>query len=197
MSTSKPVIRSGQVLPYFDGTNDHLIFSREYQNLLSAAVTAFLNLKGLRVSENNSFIEIPSAAAGGGTQRFKITETFDEFNTLADYFAAQQWSDAANDFAGDTIYIAKHFKHRPSLTAETLRGTPVTYTYASNLDRTTSDGVNTPQNEELFPSIEAGNEIFCSKLLTPDKSITVVEDGSHPEWVDITPRLWSRKTTQP
>lgn len=181
--------------------------SFDYKALLEIhqSVTSLLRLQvvngqdangSVLFSEANVTIVLPkSSPATGGTQRFKVTETFDEFETLADYFAALQWSDSANDFTGDTVYIAKHFKHRPSLTAETLRGTPITYTYASNLDRTSSDGANT-QQEELFPPIQVNDEIFCSKLLTPDSSITVVEDSSHPEWVDITPRLWARKITQ-
>lgn len=136
-------------------------------------------------------LKVP-AVSGGGTQRFKVTETFDEFETLADYFAAQMWSDADNDFTGDTVYISKHFKNRPSLVTETIFGTVVTYAYADNSHRTTTAGGS--QDEQLQPPVQVGDEIFCSKLLTPDSSVTVVEDSSHPEWVDITARLWARKT---
>jgi hypothetical protein len=140
-------------------------------------------------------INLPTVISdsGGGTQRFKITQTFDEFETLADYFAAQMWSDSANDYTGDTVHIAKHFKNRSSLVTETIFGTVVTYTYADNNHRTTTAGGS--QDEQLQPPIQVGDEIYCSKLITPDSSITVVEDSSHPEWVDSTSRLWAKKNS--
>lgn len=146
-------------------------------------------------ADGNTIFKFKSTqAAGGGTQRFKVTTTFDETSTLADYFAALQWSDSANDFSGDTIYIAKHYKQRPSITSETIFGTIVTYAYTDNQHRTTTGGGS--QQEQLQPPVQVDDIIFCSKLLTPDTSITVVEDGSHPEWVDNSARLWARKLVQ-
>jgi hypothetical protein len=130
----------------------------------------------------------PTGTATGGSERFKIT---DDFTLTRDYFQAIKWNSDIGAFdETKTINIAKHVKHRPTIVSETIEGSGVTYVYDDNFHRTTSLGGDS-QKEQLFPLPQTDHVIYCSKLLSPDDSITVAGDDV-PEWVDITPRVWAR-----
>jgi hypothetical protein len=78
MSIQPPTIRSGERLSHFDGSNDHQFSSREFWNKIVAAANAFLNMKNLRLTENNSFIE-PGEGSG--------TLDIGEYNPASSYKA--------------------------------------------------------------------------------------------------------------
>lgn len=122
-------------------------------------------------------------SAPGSTNLFKIT---DAFATKQDFFTAQQiLADGSYDPA--TVYIAKHPKDRPSVTAVNISGSAVTYTYTANFTRTTTIGGNS-QNEQLFLIPQTNDIIYCSRLPFPDPLIATAQCT----WVDITPRVWAK-----
>jgi hypothetical protein len=69
----QPTIRSGEHLPHFDGTNDHLFFTREFWNKMIAVSRGILATRDWRVTENGILTE----NAGTGTGTVKIAGEWD------------------------------------------------------------------------------------------------------------------------
>ena len=59
----QPTVRSGEQLAHFDGSNDHLLFSREFWNKIIALSRGVLNTRDWRVSENGILVDSTPAAA--------------------------------------------------------------------------------------------------------------------------------------
>jgi len=59
----QPNARSGDDLPYLDGTNDHLMFTRGFWNKMIAVARGVVNTTGWNVTENG--ILTPQTAAAG------------------------------------------------------------------------------------------------------------------------------------
>jgi len=154
-----PTIRSGEKLAFLDGTNDNVIFTRAYHNKILAAVNAFLNLKGLKLSENNSFIETSNATAPETFAAFAITELGHQ-----DYFVARQLSNfrldndtgsPIADVGATDIKIAKVKNVRRSILTQSLYGSTVTYSDNDPADidntRNADDGMRPTENQVCLP----------------------------------------------
>lgn len=64
MNNIQPASSNGDQLPYLDGTNDHLMGSREFWNKLIGIGRAVIATAGWNLTENGILTEAPTAAAG-------------------------------------------------------------------------------------------------------------------------------------
>lgn len=110
-----------------------------------------------------------------------------------DYFLAKTWDGTT---LGDTeVAIAKRFYQRPSVTTVTILGTAITYVYSNDNHRTSSDGVNPTQNEELYEPFEVDASTTSGWIVASEVSnATGVVDatGNPVTWMDMTPRVWGK-----
>lgn len=58
MNQPQPTIRSGQKIPHLDGSNDHLVFSREHWNQIIMAVNAFLASPNWTVTDHGVILDV-------------------------------------------------------------------------------------------------------------------------------------------
>lgn len=63
MNSPQPTIRSGHKIPLLDGTNDHLVFSREHWNMIIMAANAFLASPNWTVTDHGVILDV--GGAGG------------------------------------------------------------------------------------------------------------------------------------
>ena len=68
MNSPQPTIRSGLKIPFLDGSNDHLVFSREHWNLIIASVNSFLASNNWTVTNHGVILDVPKS--GGVTGWF-------------------------------------------------------------------------------------------------------------------------------
>jgi hypothetical protein len=62
MNSPHPTIRSGLKIPHLDGTNDHLVFSREHWNLIIAVANAILSSPNFTVTNHGIILEQTGSA---------------------------------------------------------------------------------------------------------------------------------------
>lgn len=110
-----------------------------------------------------------------------------------DYFMAKTWD--GTTLGGTEIAIAKRDQQKPSITAVTILGTDITYTYADDNHRTSSDGVNPDQSEEVYEpyEVDSGNTsgiVYAGR--TTNATGVVDADGNPVTWLDLTPRVWGK-----
>jgi hypothetical protein len=65
-NNSQPNARSGDRIPYLDGTNDHLFMDRAFWNRVIAAANAVINTREWQVSENGILFNFAVTAGAGG-----------------------------------------------------------------------------------------------------------------------------------
>ena len=65
MNQPQPTIRSGLKIPFLDGTNDHLVFSRAHWNLIIAAVNSFLASHNWTVTDHGVILDAVGGGGGG------------------------------------------------------------------------------------------------------------------------------------
>lgn len=137
-------------------------------------------------------MDVDSAVASA-TQMFHIKSIHD------DYLTCRTWDGTTE---GETdIYVAKCYNCRKSYTHQIVDGVDYTFTYASDNQRTSSDGTNS-QIEVVYPRYttyaapSAGyhppGTIFAFKSLN---NTGVQVSGVDVEWVEER-RLWLRKYSQ-
>jgi len=73
MDHAQPSLRSGEKIPLFDGTNDHLIFDREHLNKLIAVANAILQNTDWVVTDHG----IITSPSGGSISPGKIRGEYD------------------------------------------------------------------------------------------------------------------------
>lgn len=110
-----------------------------------------------------------------------------------DYFLAKTWD--GTTLGSEEIAIAKRYHQRPSVTAVTILGTSITYSYSDDNHRTASDGANPTQNEELYEPFEVDSGSTSGWVIAAQvaNATGVVDgDGAAVEWIDLTPRVWAK-----
>jgi hypothetical protein len=96
---------------------------------------------------------------------------------------------------GAEIAIAKKIKYRPSITSVTILGTSITYVYADDNHRTSNDGVNPVQSEELYFPYEVDSGTTNGILLATQLSAPtgVIDGSSNPiSWIELEDHVWAK-----
>ena len=110
-----------------------------------------------------------------------------------DYFMAKTWD--GTNLGTDEVAVAKQIIYRPSVTSVTILGTSITYVYSDDNHRTSDDGVNPVQSEELYWPFEVDSGttngiVFVATLSTPTG---VVDASSNPIMlIDMTQHVWAK-----
>ena len=87
MNSPQPTIRSGLKIPFLDGSNDHLVFSREHWNLIIAAVNSFLASNNWTVTNHGVILDVGSRMGGSGNLQFQ-----QPYVELDPTIAVKQWT---------------------------------------------------------------------------------------------------------
>jgi hypothetical protein len=210
--TPPPTIRSGERIDYLTPTNAaKLFFSLQFWNKVIATCNSFLNLKGLKLSENNSFLETAAVAPGADIAAFAIS-------TLSggDYFLARRLSNfrrdtgiAKADVSPIDTKIAKPPTIRRSITSELIDGITINYRAAGGSDddnnRIANDGA-TDESQCVYPRfitlatlgftdtvpLTAQCVIYASQLTG---GAGVFDGDDKPiEWLELSPaRVWAKR----
>lgn len=216
MSKSKPVVRSGEIIPHFDGSNDANFFKLEFWNRIIAVCNAVLNCKAFKVSENNLFINAGTSTAGSSVQMFAITAL-----TGGDYFTARALSNfrpvdgiPSADLIGNDVKIAKPPTIRRSITGEFIDGTNINYRDAVGTDdgfadnnRIANDG-SQDESQCVYPrfititglGFTSDNPIplTCQAVIYAAQMTGAAgvfdADGKALDWLEIEPaRVWAKR----
>lgn len=133
---------------------------------------------------------INGGSSSGGTSQYKITGIP---GGNKDYFLAASW-DGTTLGTDDEFTIAKQFVYRPSITSVTILGTAITYVYSDDNHRTSDDGVNPVQSEELYWPFEVDSGstngiVIASTLDVPTGVLDA--DGNDIFILDMTAHIWA------
>lgn len=120
---------------------------------------------------------------GSSARMFLITAVNGDSLTCVEWDGATQ---------GSEVEVAKPIRQRTSNTTETVDGTDLTYTYSDSNNRLTSDGTNS-QYEVCYPRYVSDDETYSVIWAVLSDNGTGVADV---DWIEITTRLWLRKSTQ-
>ncbi|MDE2103928.1 MAG: hypothetical protein KGL39_42220 [Patescibacteria group bacterium] len=150
MNSPQPTIRSGLEIPYLDGTNDHLVFSREHWNQIIAVVNSILISPYWTVTQRGVILDFLSNATGGFTGEYDQSKRYSSGQTFLISSGAV--------IAGITV-VAGYYGVPPA--GDDVNGLPWSgYVPAS------PTGNAVPQSP--LPSIGAApNDRFYAKLIMP------------------------------
>lgn len=140
---------------------------------------------------------VPGAAVNRTTRGFSVVPTAKaaSFGTnvklykyksmSGDYLTCRTWDGTTE---GDTdIYIAKPYKLRRSIASETIDGTLVSYTYASDSERTATDGTNS-ETQKIVPRYLVDDLVWgitATTAVTKDNASLTILD------MNIDGRAWA------
>lgn len=193
------VVSNGMDVPFFrEGAAGPQILSAADMNRLVSILRSVVNPRivqgetwGIRFTDTGWTLQVgapplsgSSGGGGGGGIPFQLK------SVQGDYVTAWGWNGSA--FASPDIYLAKEYKLRNSLTAETIFGVAHAYSYASgpdsdNVYRTNSDGTNS-QTEIVSPPWVAGEIVYASNCNT-----LVLDGGGNPiTWLMERTCLWAK-----
>jgi len=193
MSDDKNKLSTGYKLPLFGlETKRHAMRNKD-ANLLVHALNAFLNLSIVRgnyskdelvLSANNAILKLMGTPGNvAALLRVRLVSVQANYCTCVRYDGS---------FEGETLYIAKPFKLRNSITTETIDSNVITYSYTSTTEREATNTTPDPDEVEtqvVTPYYLEDDELFCGAV----NSGVVGPDSEPLKYIDLNldARAWT------
>jgi hypothetical protein len=200
--------RKGAKIPRFQaGKDGPSAFSASDMNRLVDALNAWLNPKivrgdkdDIKISDSNVLITLAQGEGTGEPQRmYKLATPTAERPTVVedDYLICRTWD--GTTLGTTDVKIAKQFKHRLSLTSETVLNETHNYTYAAdsndtstykqNKIRTVTVGSET-EEQRIVPPWCPGDIIFAdiaenTGVTVGDTELTLIDTSESRQWARI------------
>ena len=104
-------------------------------------------------------VDLGSGGGGGASGPYRVKDVED------DYLVCRTWDGTSE--GTDDVYIAKEYKHRNTLRAETLLGEDHTYTYEADTEEADPDQVNVIRHDSVPSATEGDPPVVTDERLVP------------------------------
>ena len=165
-ATTKPfkVQRSGVALARVRGpvkANDAVGLSADTAYLVAGGTPSVGLVRQEILDDSVKLIEVDLGSGGGGgaSGPYRVKDVED------DYLVCRTWDGTSE--GTDDVYIAKEYKHRNTLRAETLLGEDHTYTYEADTEEADPDQVNVTRHDSVPSATEGDPPAVTDERLVP------------------------------